>query len=389
MNRRSLLKWATSGAAYCSLATPELSFARAREYYGGQLRLSLPLSLVAVDPHSSTDLSAGLLGRALFEAPYARTDSGRPYPTLAVSMPLESKEHFTIELRSGLRFSDGRKVEAKECVLAIRRSQSLSSALKSLGPPLWSRNQPRRIRFAKKATTLTSGTQIAATLANPRAAILPADFHPETPIGCGALKVAQRTRQQLSLVRNEKAPRGGSFIDSLIVTSASIRDCLRAFESGRSDLGFLGSGLHQSRRDSESFSLSPLGFVTLQAGSRNHAFQRPGLIHGALSHLPRAPFEALATHRVRSTPMPWRSPPVSILVNRDEPWLHAIAQELAQTWSAAGSRSVVDVIASKDFESRSGALDYDLRLSAICTSEQSQSQSSADLFTLTLSLIHI
>lgn len=382
LNRRPFLKWATISALLGGQATPETSWAKAREHYGGSLRVSLPLSLEQLDPHEPTSLSLGLWGRALFETLYARTATGRPYPTLAASMPVESKDYFTVELRGDLRFSNGQKIEARECALALRRSQSLSSALRALGPPEWSRHQAQIVRFAKKKTSFGSATQVAAALANPRGAIVPVNFTPSSPIACGALKLTQKESRRVTLSRNPLAPRGGAFIDSLTLTSSSIADCLRAFESGRSDVGFLGSGLHQSRQDVTSFNLPPLGLVTLQAGSKNQQFQRPGMLHGALSHLPRAPFEALATHRVRSTHLPWRSGPVAILVNRDEPWLHAIAQELAQAWSPARTPSRVEALSGKQFEQRSLSQDYDFLLSALCTSEQAQNQASADLIAL-------
>src|SRR5690606_31822064 len=155
--------------------------------------------------------------------------------------------YFQIELRPLLTFSDGTPLNGQDVVRSILRSQSASSLLAELGKPTSSRSQPLLIRVPKIQSSSLSATDLAVLLSSPRTAILPEKFSATSPIGCGALK-AKLINGRLTLTRNDRAPRGGSFLETIEMRSVSITDALRAFESRSADVGFLGRGLHQPRK---------------------------------------------------------------------------------------------------------------------------------------------
>ncbi len=332
-------------------------------------------------PHAPACLACGLFGSSLFESLYAKTAQGRPYSTLAAKNPEDRGSYFQIELRPSLKFSDGSQLTAREVVSSIVRSQSLSSQLSVLGRPTSVRSEPLIVRFPKSKTSQLTSNDLALELANPRSAIVPLNFSPEAPVGCGALKVA-RMGSGLALSRNEQAPRGGSYLDAVEIRSVTVTDALRAFESRTVDLGFLGKGLHRPRTDAKAFQLRPLGLVVVRPGRGAEAFARPGLLHDRLTRIPHAPFAALATARVRTSPSPWNGPSMNLLVDEQEPWLVALAKELGQTWSSSKSNVRVEAISTQALAQRERSRDFDLVLRAISTSGVSANQASRDLFAL-------
>lgn len=378
MKRRELLALAAAGA---TLIRPKSASAFRRANYGGALRLSLPLSLSQLDPHAPESLACGLFGSSLFESLYERTAQGQPYSTLAARNPEDHGSFFQVELRPELKFSDGSSLTAREVVSSILRSQSLSSQLVGLGKPTASRTNPLIVHFPKPKGSQLTENDLALELARPRSAIVPLSFSPTTPVGCGALKVT-RIGPRLTLSRNELAPRGGSFLATVEIRSVSVTDALRAFESRSVDLGFLGKGLHRPRKDATAFQLSPLGLVIVQVGRGAEAFARPGLLHSQLARIPHAPFAALATARVRTSPVKWTGPSLSLLVDEQEYWLLALAKELSQSWSASGSELKVEAVSRVALTQRARSRDFDLILNAISTSGINTDQASRDLFAL-------
>lgn len=327
-NRRTLL-----GALACatsSLCWPGEIFAKRRPRYGGSSQLYLPLNLTRIDPHDPHDLTTTLVGEALFETLYGKSPRGGIYPTLASGKPIHKNGRTIVELRPHLAFSSGRTIDARQVVASLRRSMAASPALSELGAVETLRGTPLKISFTNK-----DPETLAQLLSHPRTSIVPSDFSPGAPDTCGAFRVS-KTGTTLRLERNPLAPRGGAFLDEVVLHSASISDCLRAFEARRSDLGFLGAGLHRERRGISRFRLGPLGLALLLPGPRRRGQLPVGRLHEALARLPEGPLAALGVERGRHTPQRWNGGEADLSVPQDEPWIMAIADEMRSAWSTKG-----------------------------------------------------
>lgn len=298
-----------------------------RTPYGGQLHLSLPLGLSRLDPHDPEHLASALFGTSIFDSLYALDGSGRPYPTLVEALPSLKNGCVEVHLREELEFSNSSPLSARAVASSLLRSAKMSTVLLPLANALILPTNERTVRFRGENLE-----EVARLLASPRAAIVPVDFSPNRPVGSGALK-AKRSGSLLKLERNYLCPRGGAFIDAAELATSTPTESLRAFEARRSQLGFLGRGLHQERKDAADFQLDSVAQVVLEPGRSLKSFARPGVLQSALESLPQAPLEALGLSGPRQKSRPWAGPTLELLVDHDEPWLRAIAEELAQSWS--------------------------------------------------------
>lgn len=374
VDRRTLL----SLLVCAGTQTLSLSQARAarRARYGGSSELHLPLNLNRIDPHDPHDLATTLLGEALFETLYARGPNGSIYPTLASGLPTLSGNRTVVELRPQLKFSSGRSIDATEVTSALRRAAAYSPALTSLGGVDTVRGAPLRLSFPQKDSKI-----LGELLSNPRAAIVPSDFSPGAPDTSGAFQATQ-TGVTLKLVRNPLAPRGGAFLDEVIVKSATLSDCLRAFEAGRSDLGFLGAGLHRERQGISRFRLDPVGLALVVPGTRLRTQLAVGSLHEALARLPEGPFNALGVERPRHSARRWNGADSELLVPQDEPWLSALAEEVESAWSAKGHAISVRRVPTTKLAQLRKSGQFDLMLQFLSTCGMAEADTTSHLFQL-------
>jgi peptide/nickel transport system substrate-binding protein len=350
--------------------------ARSRLPHGGALHLSLPLRTAALDPHDPYDLSAALLGSAVFETLYASPEGGQPYPTLARALPRSEGGRSIIELRPYMQFSSGRPVDANAVVASLNRSQRLSSTLKTLGAATIQRGNRLALSLPP-----SDPQKLARLLSSPRSAVLPPDYSPESPDACGAFRVT-RSGSQVVLLRNERAPRGAAFLDRITLTTASISDCLREFEAKRADVGFLGAGLHHDRHDSTAFRLSPFALAFVQPGALLQSPLPVGALNDALERVPAGPFLALGAERPRASVQAWSSGAKTIMVSHEDPWLAELTRELTVAWSTLNHPLKVDAVTHRDYRERLKSGRYELALRALCFDRSGAQTVTDELFTL-------
>lgn len=374
LNRRTLFS-ALLGSSL-PLLCPSAALAKRRPRYGGTSQLFLPLDVTRVDPHDPHDLSATLFGEALFETLYARTQAGSIYPTLASGLPKEKNGRTFVELRPQLSFSSGRNIDANQVVSSLRRSIANSPSLKELGTVSTVRGTSLTLSFSQK-----DSQRLLALLTSPRAAIVPSDFSPSAPDACGAFR-AFMSGNTLRLKRNPLAPRGGAFLDEVVIHSATISDCLRAFEARRSDLGFLGAGLHRERLGVARFRLEPVGLALLLPGTRRRTQMPVGSLHEALARLPEGPLAALGVERTRHAPQRLGGGDAELAVSQGEPWLVAVAEEIRNAWSARGHTLVVKALPKTQLAQLRKTGQFDLMLQFLGSRGISEAETTSHLFQL-------
>lgn len=367
---------AMCAALSASLTRPTTASARRRPRYTGSSRLHLPLNVTSIDPHDPRDLTAALLGNALFETLYATSSSASVYPTLAATLPKYEKGRCIVELRPKMSFSSGTTINASQVVSSLERAKQFSPWLQELGAIRGVAGSSLRVAFSQKDPKL-----IARLLASPRASLVPRDFAPDAPDTSGAFRVEQ-TGTTMRLKRNPLAPRGGAFLDEVWIESASVSDCLRAFEARRSDLGFLGAGLHRERKGVERFSMRPVGFALLLPGQELRARTPVGTLHEVLARLPQAPLSALGVDRPRHTPHRWNGGDVNLIVPAEEPWLIALADEMESALTRKDHTVTVKRVPSRQIPRLEGDGAFDLLLRFFGTRGVPEAEAARQLFRL-------
>lgn len=291
-------------------------------------------------------------------------------------MPRSEGGRSIIELRPHMQFSSGQPIDARAAVASLNRSQRLSATLKTLGAAAVYGGTQLSLSLPH-----TESQALARLLSSSRAAILPANYSPESPEGCGAFLVT-RSHGQLVLLRNGRAPRGAAFLDRITIATKSVADCLRDFEARRADVGFLGAGLHQDRQDSTGFRLSPFALAVVQPGTLLKTPPPVGALHDALARVPAGPFSALGADRPRGTSKSWSGGGTSILVSQEDLWLGELARELALAWSKAESPVKVEPVTHRDYRDRLNSRRFELALRAFCFDRSGASTATEELFAL-------
>lgn len=305
---------------------------------GGRLRLSVPLALSNFDPHDAASLDAAVFGSALFDTLYALDDQGRPYPTLAKSLPETSARGVTIELREGLRTAADKPFDVKDATFSVERARAGAAARLLAGFDA--------IRFAAAAKNAKGReppkgagedvVRLATALAHPATALVPRGFSPARPDGTGAFR-ARPAGDGVVLERNPRAARGPAFLESIGVRRAvDLAGALRAFEAGEADVGWLSSGLHQARTKAKRFDAGPIGLVLLATGQQLGTWSAPGVAQSVLDSGDRSALAALGVHALpgaasaRASGAGWQGPSADVLVDADATQLVAIARALVE-----------------------------------------------------------
>jgi peptide/nickel transport system substrate-binding protein len=308
--------------------------ALSRKPYGGTLRLMLPLSLDAVDPHTADDPGSALLAPAIADPLFAMDASGRPYPALAASLPEPSPAGARVVLRAGLVTARGAVLGARDVVASLERARRAGghAVLSPYGAFRAARDAP----LAVDVEGATPDT-LAVSLASPLTAIVPRAFKPTDPDGTGAFRAAVAPGG-VTLERNDRAARGPSYLDRIEVRRApDLASGLRAFESGDADVGFLGAGLHRRRALAVDFRTDPVGFVVLRTGALAGAWGAPGVAARLVSGLDPGRFSHLGlSPRGGGSAVPWGGAPAELLVDEGAPYLVEIARVVATALSASG-----------------------------------------------------
>jgi peptide/nickel transport system substrate-binding protein len=334
MRRRALLRGGIGSAA--STLAERAARATSRTPYGGRIALHVPWPLGRLDPHAGDDAMAACFGGALFETLYDRDERGSVEPLLADGFPERDGTTLRVRIRPGLRFASGRPLESRAVAASIERARSrgASAWLASVPSP---RADANGLLFAMRDSAV-----LVRALSSPMVAIVPLQFAPERPDGTGPY-CAQMGQEGLTLVRNELAASGPSYLDRIEVLRApDLVTSLRAFESGADDVGWLGSFLHEPRNGAASFDAGAVAWAILRTGRDAGPLDVPGMAQ-ALADGVR--YETLAPlvvgPRWDATSARWTGQPCELLVRDDAPWLI----ELARTVAAAASSPLHEVAA--------------------------------------------
>lgn len=320
MPRRTAL-----GLALGSLTIPHFAEARGRTPLAGKVSLSVPFPLASIDPHRLDDPAAALFGNALFDTLFARDESGNFVPQLAESDPHVDGPSLRVGIRQGLKTAGGRPIYAGDVVLSLRRARSL-------GAKAWLADIPEPKLVGGDLFFVTKdATRLVRALASPLTAIVPRDFAADTPDGTGPFRMV-RIERGIELRRNPLSARGASFLDAVTVRSVNdLESSLRAFEGGRDDIGWLGTGLHEPRPGAKTFDHGPMALAVLYTGQDAGSWDRPGvaqrlcdeLMPNRLTHLGLGP--AWTTEPARG----WGGAPAALWVREDCAWLVELARVVA------------------------------------------------------------
>ena len=333
LTRRDLLLGATAAA---TSAYADGALALGRVPVGGSLAFRLPWATGRLDPHDLFDPLAALFGHAIADPLYALDAAARPYPTLADGMPELRGGHAVVRLRPGLRSAKGKAIRGADLAWSVERARKRGAAglLASLGPTVRAvRGDPLAVRFGR-----LEPTRLARLLSSPVTAVLPRGFSARSPDGTGAF-AASLSNRKLELRRNERASRGPSFLDRTTVTSArTMTDSLRAFETGRDDLGWLGAGLYGRRSGARAFDYGWVGWVVLVTGKRAGELGRPGVAQQIANAVPVERLPHLGLGRAGGAPAgaQWTGDRAELWVDEGSSQLAVIAEAVAAELSRAG-----------------------------------------------------
>jgi peptide/nickel transport system substrate-binding protein len=317
--------------------------------YGGGLRVDLPLSFEGLDPHAIDDLTSALVGPAVFDSLFAWDTSGRPYPVLAAGMPEAMSKGSRVALRPGLITARGRPLDGADVVWSIERARKLGAR-----PLLSGFGTIRRVRDDRLAVDVESVNpdQLAEALSSPVAAIVPKTFSAAKPDGTGAFR-ADASAGGVSLVRNELAARGPSFLDRIDVRrAADLAAGLRTFESGEADIGFLGAGLHRRRSGAVDFRTQPAGWVVLRTGPEAGEWGAPGVASRLVQALDPARLAHLGVAPPASAKIAgqgWGGASASLYVDEGSSYLVEIARAVAAALSQPGRELRPTPVSRQDF----------------------------------------
>jgi len=332
LSRRALL---------ASLAGAAGSRAMGRTPYGGRLRVAVPWPITSLEPASLSDGFAALFAGAAFEPLYALDAAGNPYPALAEALPSKLDRGCRVALRPGLRTAAGRPLAAADVLATLARARSRGAVglLGELESPEVDAKDPLGVVFPR-----SQADAVARVLSSPLLALVPRNFSPLSPDGCGAFKV-ELGRGRALLTRNPNAARGVSYLDAIDVTVASdLADLLRGFETGTTDVAWFGTGLYRAVKDAMPFEAPRYGFAVLMAGKAAGAWAAPGTLQALLDAIPAGQLSHLGVRGLppqSSGSAAWGGPATTVAVLANAPQLGAIARAVAATLSTPGHELTV------------------------------------------------
>jgi peptide/nickel transport system substrate-binding protein len=328
---------------------------------GGTLRLALPFAVGAVDPHAADDPLSALLAPALSDSLYVLDAEGQPHPTLAAALPEKLGDGARVSLRAGLVSARGRALDGKDLAWSLARARERGgiAVLAELPRPVKD-SDPLAVRFPGADVDA-----VAVALASPVTALVPRGFDPRTPDGTGPFRATPAAAGML-LDRNTNAARGPSFLARIELTlGVDLAEALRAFESERADVGWLGAGLYRARAGAVSFEGPSFGWVILRSGREAGHWSAPGVAQELLDRVPRDPLVPLGVVASSGASRPgaaWGGGDADLLVSSGSPQLVEIAKPLAAAFSVQGQRVSVRTLTPAELSERRSSGRYALLL---------------------------
>lgn len=360
LERRALLAAALAGTAASLVSTS--AHALARTPLGGTLKLTLPFLGGELDPHALDDPLAALLAPAISDPLFALDGAGNPYPALAAELPQATAAGARVILRAGLVTARGKALDAKDMLFTLARARERGgvAVLAELPAPVKDTASPLGVVFPG-----ADARAVAVALASPLTALVPRGFKATAPDGTGAFSGTVGARS-LVLERNLKAARGPAFLARVEVTLVSdLAEALRAFESERADLGWLGAGLHRPRAGAVPFEGPAFGWVVLRAGKDAGRWAMPGVPQALLDGVPREPLRHLGLvppGGAARSPVAWGGGDAELLVVEGAPVLVELARSVAATFSAQGQKVLARALPLAEWRERRASGRYALLL---------------------------
>jgi peptide/nickel transport system substrate-binding protein len=350
LTRRAFLAAAATGIA-------ALSFVRAaralgRTPIGGRVVMHLPWPTTSIDPHDLRDGTAALLAHAIADPIYALDAAGNPYPALATALPAREGDVTAVRLREGMRTARGVNLDARDVVFSIERAKARGGAalLADVPVPRTRKGEPYTADFPGPIDP----ARLSRALASPLCALLPRRFTAATPDGTGAFK-AEPSTNGLALTRNSNAARGASFLDAIDIARAEdLKASLRSFEAERDDVGWLGTGLFDSRKGAVKFDLGVAAWVVLTTGPDAGSFGMPGVAQRLVDAVPpdRLAHLGLGVLPKGGGDPGWGGPTAELLVDEEAAHLVEIARALAPILSRSGHEVTATPIARAELAKR-------------------------------------
>ncbi|MDC0684565.1 hypothetical protein [Sorangium atrum] len=347
--RRAFLGGA--GALLGAAVLPEGARAMGRTPLGGRLSMHLPWPTSSLDPHDLSDPAAALFAPAIADSLYGLDASGNPYPTLASALPSREGDGAVVRLREGLRTARLLKLDGRDVVSSVERARArgAAAALADIPRPERHPRDPLAAVFPR-----ADPARVARALASPMVALLPRAFDPAAPDGTGAFR-ADVGPGQITLTRNDVAARGAAFLDAIeVIRSEDLTTSLRAFETERDDLGWLGAGLHTNRRGAVRFDLGVAGWIVLTTGPDAGLFGQPGVAQRLVDALPPerlAHLGLVGLPRAHGDPA-WGGPPAPLLVDESAAHLVEVAEAVAPILSRPGHEVTAEPVARAELGRR-------------------------------------
>jgi peptide/nickel transport system substrate-binding protein len=321
-----------------SLAATATAHALGRTPLGGTLRLRVPLRTQSLDPHLADEPFSALFASAIADPLYALDASGKPYPALADALPELAKGGTRVSLRAELKTARGKPLVARDAVFALKRARALgaSAVLARFAPPVEVANNPLSFVVAG-----ADPLALARALSSPLCALVPRGFSPLTPDGTGAFQATLAANLAL-FTRNPRAARGASFLDRIEVAPAQeLAECLRAFEAGQADVGWLGNGLYRPRPGALPFEGPSYGWLVLRTGLDAKNWGAPGVAQQLCDGIATQNLAQFGVHALPGAGDPSRfgGSDTPLLVADDTPELVEIARALEPLLGQGGPRT--------------------------------------------------
>lgn len=348
-----------AGLTALVLAAPEAR-AMGRVPIGGKLRFRVPWRLSSIDPHDLHDPVAAIFGSAIADPVYARDPAGRVYPSLADGMPFVEAGETLVKLRPDLRTAKGRGLSGHDLAWSIKRCRARAAG------GLFAQTTPFVHSFRDRPLVVGFGEadpkRLAFLLSAPTSALLPAGFSPHRPDGTGAL-VARPAGSSLFLSRNRNASRGPSFLEAIQVDgAASINDSLRAFETKRDDIGWLGLGLHGRRRGALRFDRGVMGWALLATGKRAGKWGMPGLAQRLANQVSIGRLGVGVSGGGNGGGGGWQGDPANLIYDSAHPQLRLIADAVAAKLTSPGHEVTAVPVSGATLRAARRSGDYTLAI---------------------------
>jgi len=336
--------------------------AMGRTPLGGRFTLHLPWSTSSIDPHELRDPAAALFAGAIADSVYGVDGAGNVYPTLAAGAPAREGAAALVRLREGLRTARGAALDAQDLLFSVDRARARGGAAALADVP-----RPKAHPTDKLAAIFPGAdpARLARALSSPLVALLPRSFKASAPDGTGPFK-AETGAKRMTLTRNVNAARGAAFLDAVeVVRADDLTTSLREFEAERDDVGWLGAGLHSSRKGSVRFEHGVAAWVVLVTGAEAGAYGQPGVAQQLADALPpeRLAHLALGALPAARGDAAWGGPPAELLVDEAAPHLVEVAQAVAPILSRPGHEVTATPVARAELarrRARGAALAIDL-----------------------------